>query len=160
MDFNLNDEQKMLIDTLRKMGERENFKELAKQVDETGEFPLHLIPKYADMGLLGMVLSPDYGGGGQVELQEIADVRVRPVPNVIAREQMKRKLDVGCNVRGRDLGSVAEDVEKAVATVEFPEGVHAELIGEYAERQAAEGRMRGFTILAALGIFIGRRSHV
>jgi Cu/Ag efflux pump CusA len=96
----------------------------------------------------------DVPGGGQVELQEIADVRVRPVPNVIAREQMKRKLDVGCNVRGRDLGSVAADVEKAVATVEFPEGVHAELIGEYAERQAAAGRMRGFTILAALGIFI------
>jgi Cu/Ag efflux pump CusA len=96
----------------------------------------------------------DVPGGGQVELQEVADVRIAPVPNVIAREQMKRRLDVGCNVRGRDLGSVAADVEKAVATVTFPEGVHAELIGEYAERQAAEGRMRGFTILAALAIFI------
>lgn len=71
MDFNLNDEQKMLLDTLRKMGERENFKELAKQVDETGEFPLHLIPKYADMGLLGMVLSPEYGGGGQPAINAI-----------------------------------------------------------------------------------------
>ncbi len=96
----------------------------------------------------------DTPDGRQVELQEVASVRVRPVPNVIAREQMKRKLDVGCNVRGRDLGSVAADVEKAVATVDFPEGVHAELIGEFAERQKAEGRMRGFTIIAALGIFI------
>jgi Cu/Ag efflux pump CusA len=93
-------------------------------------------------------------GGGLVELQDVADVRIMPVPNVIEREQMKRRLDVGCNVRGRDLGSVAADVEKAVATVTFPEGVHAELIGEYAERQAAEKRMLGFAIVAGLGIFV------
>jgi CzcA family heavy metal efflux pump len=96
----------------------------------------------------------DVPGGGQVELQEIADVRVVPVPNVIKREGMKRRLDVGCNVRGRDLGSVANDVEAAVAKLTFPPGVHAELIGEYAERQAAQGRMTGFTIIAVLGIFV------
>ncbi|MBN1572748.1 MAG: acyl-CoA dehydrogenase family protein [Deltaproteobacteria bacterium] len=65
MDFNFSDEQNMLIDTLRTMGERENFKELAKKVDETGEFPWELLPKYADLGLLGMSLSEENGGGGQ-----------------------------------------------------------------------------------------------
>lgn len=65
MDFNLTDEQKMLIQTLRTMGERENFKELAKRIDETGEFPAHLMKKYGEMGLLGMTLSPAHGGGGQ-----------------------------------------------------------------------------------------------
>ena len=39
MDFNLTDEQNMLIETLRTMGEREKFKDLAKEVDATGEFP-------------------------------------------------------------------------------------------------------------------------
>jgi len=65
MDFNPTDEQRMLIDTLRTMGERETFKELAKQIDEHAEFPYHLIPKFAELGLLGMTLSPAYGGGGQ-----------------------------------------------------------------------------------------------
>ncbi len=65
MDFNLTEEQKMLIQTLRTMGERENFKELAKHIDATGEFPAHLMKKYGEMGLLGMTLSPEYGGGGQ-----------------------------------------------------------------------------------------------
>ena len=65
MDFDLTDEQKMLIETLRTMGERENFKDLAKEVDATGDFPTHLIAKFAEMGLLGMVLSPEYEGGGQ-----------------------------------------------------------------------------------------------
>jgi len=65
MDFNPTDEQRMLIDTLRTMGEREKFKELAQQIDGKAEFPYHLIPKFAELGLLGMTLSPAYGGGGQ-----------------------------------------------------------------------------------------------
>jgi len=71
MDFAFTDEQKMLIETLRTMGERENFRELAKHIDATGEFPVHLIPKFAQMGLLGMALSPDYGGGGQPAINAI-----------------------------------------------------------------------------------------
>jgi len=71
MDFKLNEEQQMLVDTLRTMGERENFKELAKQVDASGQFPAQLMPRYAEMGLLGMTLSPKYGGGGQPGLSAI-----------------------------------------------------------------------------------------
>lgn len=71
MDFNYTEEQFMLIDTLRKMGERENFRQLAKDIDATGEFPNHLMDKFAGMGLLGMVLSPEYGGGGQDSLTAI-----------------------------------------------------------------------------------------
>lgn len=74
MDFNFSDEQNMLIDTLRTMGERENFKELAKKVDETGEFPWELMEKYADMGLLGMSLSEENGGGGQPVINTVLAV--------------------------------------------------------------------------------------
>jgi alkylation response protein AidB-like acyl-CoA dehydrogenase len=71
MDFSFTDEQKMLIETLRTMGEREKFKDLAKHIDATAEFPTHLVGKFAEMGLLGMVLSPEYGGGGQPAIQAI-----------------------------------------------------------------------------------------
>ncbi len=71
MDFDLTEEQRMLVQTLREMGERENFKELATQIDATGEFPWHLMPKYAEMDLLGMTLSPEYGGGGQSALTAV-----------------------------------------------------------------------------------------
>jgi hypothetical protein len=71
MDFNLTEEQKMLIETLRTMGARENFKDLAKRVDATGEYPAHLLGTFAEMGLLGMVLSPEYGGGGQPAIHAI-----------------------------------------------------------------------------------------
>lgn len=65
MDFSLNDEQQMLVDMLRKMGQREKFKEQAAAIDRSGEFPSHLMKLYSELGLLGMTLSPEYGGGGQ-----------------------------------------------------------------------------------------------
>jgi alkylation response protein AidB-like acyl-CoA dehydrogenase len=65
MDFDLNEEQRMLVDMLGNMGKRENFKKLAVEIDKTGEFPRHLVKMYADLGLLGMTLSAEYGGGGQ-----------------------------------------------------------------------------------------------
>jgi alkylation response protein AidB-like acyl-CoA dehydrogenase len=65
MDFRLSEEQRMLIETLSSTGKREDFKKLAVEVDRSGEFPAHLLKKYAGMGLLGMTLSPEYGGGGQ-----------------------------------------------------------------------------------------------
>ncbi|MBN2179333.1 MAG: acyl-CoA dehydrogenase family protein [Deltaproteobacteria bacterium] len=71
MDFSFSSEQQMLIETLRTMGKRENFKELAAQIDSTGEFPHHLMKKYAEMGLLGMTLSSEYGGGGRPAIEAI-----------------------------------------------------------------------------------------
>ena len=39
-----------------------------------------------------------------------ANVNIRPTPNRISREDNSRRIDVGMNVRGRDLGSVAAEV--------------------------------------------------
>jgi Cu/Ag efflux pump CusA len=80
----------------------------------------------------------DTPAGGHVRLADVADVRIVPAPNVIEREGQSRKTDVSANVRGRDLGAVVRDVEAALKTVEFPLEYHAELFGEYAERQAAQ----------------------
>ena len=71
MDFSLNEEQIMLVNTLRTMGERENFHDLARAVDASGEFPAQLLTTFSDLGLLGMVLSPAYGGGGQPAINAI-----------------------------------------------------------------------------------------
>ena len=71
MDFNMTKEQAMLIGSLRDMGKRENFAELAARIDETGEFPHHLLEKYAGMGLLGMTLSSGFGGMDEPSLTAI-----------------------------------------------------------------------------------------
>ncbi|HEX6287735.1 MAG TPA: efflux RND transporter permease subunit [Herpetosiphonaceae bacterium] len=97
-----------------------------------------------------LIDTPD---GGHVPLAEVADVRIVPTPNVIKREAVSRRLDVSANVRGRDLGSVAREVEQRLQTIEFPREYHPVVLGEYAERQAAESRLFWLAIAAALGIF-------
>jgi CzcA family heavy metal efflux pump len=96
----------------------------------------------------------DAPGGGQVRLDTIADVRIAPTPNVIERENLSRRIDVSANARGRDLGDVVGDVNDRLDTVGFPRGYHAELLGEFAERQAAQRRMLLFGIGAAVAIFL------
>jgi Cu/Ag efflux pump CusA len=96
----------------------------------------------------------DTPGGGHVTLEEVADVRMTPTPNAILREDLARRLDVGANVEGRDLGSVVRELESRLDEVDFPLEYHAEILGEFAERQAAQSRLLIFAIAAAIGIFL------
>jgi Cu/Ag efflux pump CusA len=81
-------------------------------------------------------------------------VDILPTPNVIEREQDSRRIDVGLNVRGRDLGAVAHDVQQRLQTIKFPVGYHAELLGAYQERQAAQSRLLLLGIASAIGVFL------
>lgn len=96
----------------------------------------------------------DLPNGAQVTLDTVAEVRIAPTPNVIQREAASRRIDVSCNAKGRDLGSVARDVEVAVRGVQLPAGYHAEVLGEYAERQRSQTRLAVFALLALVGIFL------
>ena len=52
-----------------------------------------------------------------VPLADVADVAVVPAPNEIKRENGSRRIDVTCNVSGRDLGTVAREIEARLAGV-------------------------------------------
>ena len=97
-----------------------------------------------------LIDTPD---GGHVRLADVATVSIVPAPNVIEREGQSRKIDVSANVKGRDLGSVAQDVERAIQGLEFPLGYHAELFGEYAERQAAQQNLLLAGLVAVVAIY-------
>jgi len=93
-------------------------------------------------------------GGGLVPLSEVADVYIAPTPNQITREAASRYTEVTCNVRGRDLGSVARDIEEAVRQVPFDQGYHPEVLGEYATQQESKNRILKLSVLAVIGIFL------
>jgi len=97
-----------------------------------------------------LIDTPD---GGRVRLADVSDIRIVPVPNVIEREGQSRKIDVSANVKGRDLGSVAEDVEETLNNIEFPLGYHFEIKGEFAERQAAQRSLLTAGAIAVIAIF-------
>ena len=96
----------------------------------------------------------DTADGGKVALKEIADVAVAPTAGHVSHEQTARRIHVDANVSGRDLGAVIEDVKVALATVQFPEEYHPELLGEFQERQKAQDRLLLFAIVAAIGVFL------
>ena len=68
----------------------------------------------------------------------------------IKRENMKRKIDVGGNIEeGHNLDSVAKEVRKRLAMVDFPAGYYPELLGEYTERQKSQSRLLAFSALGS-----------
>jgi CzcA family heavy metal efflux pump len=95
----------------------------------------------------------DTPSGERVRLADVADVRIGAVPNVVEREGQSRKIDVTANVKGRDLGSVADDVESTLESMEFPLGFHYEIKGEFAEREAAQRQLLLAGSMAVLAIF-------
>jgi len=84
----------------------------------------------------------------------VADVEIVPAPNEIKREGKSRRIDVSCNVSGRDLGSVAREIEGRVKELSFDPGYYPEFMGEYAARQASQRRLIALAILSMVGIFL------
>jgi Cu/Ag efflux pump CusA len=77
-----------------------------------------------------------------------------PTPNKVRRENMARRIDVHANVKGRDLGSVAHDVERRLDKVQFPVGFYPQLLGEYRERQSAQRNLLIAGLVVALAIYL------
>jgi Cu/Ag efflux pump CusA len=96
----------------------------------------------------------DRPDGGHVRLEEVADIRIAPVPTIIKRDAVSRFIDIGARVSGRDLGSVTADIKQRLQAVEFPPEFHAEVLGESIERQAALQRMIGVVVVALVGMFL------
>jgi Cu/Ag efflux pump CusA len=92
--------------------------------------------------------------GGYVPLASVADVSLAPTPNEITREGGSRRIDVTSNVRGRDLGAVARDIEAALGKVQFETGYHPEVLGEYAARAESQNRLLALGALSLIGILL------
>jgi len=93
-------------------------------------------------------------GGTDVPLGTVARVTVAPALSEVTREGGSRKIDVTCNVRDRDLGSVARDIEARLGQLAFGGGYHAEVLGEYALRQESSRRLMAMSGLTFLAIFL------
>ena len=63
MDFSLTDEQKQLRRTVRGFAEGEILPHVMGW-DEASRFPAEIIPKLAEMGILGVIFPEKYGGAG------------------------------------------------------------------------------------------------
>jgi len=92
--------------------------------------------------------------GGVVRLGDVMELRIAPTPNLVQHENNSRRLDVTCDVIGRDLGSVAREVETKVRGLNFAHGYHPDFLGEYAARQASRNRLLALAAVSLLGILM------
>ncbi len=63
MDFNLTTEQKMIRDLCRNFTKNEILP-IAEEMDQKGEFPYEVWKKMGDLGIVGIPIPEEYGGGG------------------------------------------------------------------------------------------------
>ena len=94
-------------------------------------------------------LAPAY-----VPLGELAAVNLVEGPSQISRENGKRRVYVSANVRGRDLASFVDDLQRAVERdVELPPGYWIDYGGSFEQLVSASARLKIVVPLALLLIF-------
>lgn len=91
--------------------------------------------------------------GTRALLGDVAALTIEPTPNVVPHEDTSRKIDVSIDVSG-DLSTVAKSVEALVARTRWPAAHHAEVLGEWKEREAATWRLAGFGVLSFLLVLV------
>ena len=63
MNFDFTDEQKMIQESAKDFAENE-IAPTAVERDKNAEFPTEIVKKLGELGFMGMMVSPDYGGAG------------------------------------------------------------------------------------------------
>ena len=97
----------------------------------------------------------DVPTGGRVPVRLLADVRREQGPNMVLRENVQRRIVISSNVAGRDLGSVVEDIKRAVAqSVSMPAGYRVEYGGQFESEQSASQRLLALGALVIAGLFM------
>ncbi len=91
----------------------------------------------------------------QIPLYLLADVKIKNGPNQIQREDAKRRIIVGFNVRGRDVQSIVEELQKKVdKQLKFPTGYYVTYGGTFENLNAAKNRLMIAVPVSLVLIFI------
>jgi cobalt-zinc-cadmium resistance protein CzcA len=93
--------------------------------------------------------------GDPIPLKVLADISENIGPSEISHENLKRKMNIGFNVRGRDLASVVNDVRvKIDQKIFIPKGFSLSYGGEFENFERAKDRLAVVLPVALVIIFI------
>lgn len=97
----------------------------------------------------------DLPKGGKVPLSELADITYEKGAAKISRDNTRRRIVVGVNVRNRDLQSVVDDVQKLInENINLPIGYSITYGGQFENLQSARDRLLIAVPIALILIFI------
>ena len=83
MDFELNEDQQQIKQSIRQFAEAELAPHVSEW-DEAQHFPLELRPKFAELGIMGVLVPEEYGGAGMgyIEYATIIEELARVDPSI------------------------------------------------------------------------------
>jgi cobalt-zinc-cadmium resistance protein CzcA len=81
--------------------------------------------------------------GSQVRLEEIAQISYQSAPVQISRENTKRRIVIGVNIRGRDVESVVKDMQNIFEKrqIKLPVGYYVEYGGQFENLEKGKQRL-------------------
>ncbi len=94
-------------------------------------------------------------GGNQIPLEQVADVKYELGPIQISREEGKRRIVIGFNVRNRDVKSAVDDIQqKLAAQFKLPPGYYLTYGGQFQNLVEANKRLSVAVPIALALIFV------
>lgn len=117
--------------------------------------------KFDDLEVIGGTLI-DTPSGAKVPLNAVADIYEDRGPNFISREGVQRKIIVQCNVAGRDLLGVVNEIRAAVTEkVTLPQGYRVEYGGQFESEAEASRRLLilGAGVIAGILLILATAFH-
>jgi len=97
----------------------------------------------------------DLPNGGKIPLSELADITYQKGAAKISRDDTRRRIVVGVNVRNRDLQSVVDDVQQLInENVKLPVGYSITYGGQFENLQSAKSRLMVAVPIALVLIFV------
>lgn len=112
----------------------------------------------ADRTAIGQTIL-DTPSGRKVALSQVARVLDARGPNTINHDHVRRRIVVACNVQGRDLGRVVEDIQREIRPVEeklqkLPGSYRVEVGGQFEAQQQANTLLFWLFWAVLLGVFL------
>ncbi len=93
--------------------------------------------------------------GEQIPMREVARISYEDGPMQISREGTNRRTYVGINVRGRDVESVVNEVQKKIeAELQLPAGYYIKYGGSFENLERAKSRLLIVVPIALILIFV------
>jgi len=97
----------------------------------------------------------DTPSGNKIPLHEVASIEYTKGPAKISRDNTKRRIVIGVNVRNRDMESVVKDIQKIIETeVKLPIGYTVSYGGQFQNLNSAKARLKIAVPIALFLIFI------
>ncbi|TSA33960.1 MAG: CusA/CzcA family heavy metal efflux RND transporter [Porphyromonadaceae bacterium] len=93
--------------------------------------------------------------GHQIPFEQLADISIKSGPAQVSRENTKRRITIGFNVRNRDVQSVINDVTAQIdQKIKLPTGYYVSYGGQFKNLEAAQKRLSIAVPIALLLIFV------